>query len=63
MQATLSTFKYFGNYAHHETYLTQFSQIQYAESLRKGNTTHDYANGISTLRLRSNIIQVIEEDE
>lgn len=61
IQATLSNFKYFGSYSDQEAYISQFSQIQYAESLKQGNTTADYSAGISTLRLRDNIIQVIEE--
>lgn len=61
IQATLTTFKYFGNFSEHETYLSQFSQIQYAESLKQANSAHSYATGITTLRLKDNIIQVIEE--
>lgn len=63
VQATLTSFKYFGNFDSHESYLSQFSQLNYAESLKQANSSHDYAKDISTLRLRDNIIQVIEENE
>lgn len=55
--------KYFGSYESHDTYLSQFSQLHYAESIKKVKTHRDYANGINTLRLKNNIIMVIEENE
>jgi hypothetical protein len=63
IQATLSTFKYFGCHQSHESYLSQFSQFSFAETLKQGITMRNFAQGIGTLRLRNNIIQVIEENE
>jgi hypothetical protein len=63
IQATLSDFKYFGCRSSHEAYLSQFSQFSFAESLKQGVTACNFAQGIGTLRLRDNIIQVIEENE
>jgi hypothetical protein len=63
IQATLSTFKYFGCHHSHESYLSQFSQFSFAETLKQGMTMRNFAQGIGTLRLRNNIIQVIEENE
>lgn len=63
IQATLDSFKFFGCFNSHEAYLSQFSQLSYAESLKQGATVSHYDEGIKTLRLKDNIIQVIEENE
>jgi hypothetical protein len=63
VQATLHNFKFFGCFSDHETYLSQFSQLSFAESLKQGPTMRNYSIGIKTLRLKDNIIQVIEENE
>ena len=43
VQATTSFFKYFGSFNDHESYVSQFSLLQYAESLKQGNTVRDYS--------------------
>ena len=63
MQANLTSFKYFGCHNNLESFISQFSQLSYAESLKQANTIpRAYDEGISTLRLKNNIIQVIEEN-
>ena len=63
IQATLSSFKFYGCYNSHESYVSQFSQLSYAESLKRGPTVRNYGSGITTLRLKDSIIQVIEEGD
>ena len=59
IQATLTNFKYIGYHNNHDNYISQFSQLSFADTLKKGNTLINYAQGINTLRLMDNIIQVI----
>lgn len=64
MQANLTSYKYFGCHNHNESFISQFSQLNYAESLKQGHSIpRAYDDGITTLRLRNNIIQVIEEND
>ena len=52
-----------GLFNNHESYVSQFSQLTFAETYKKEPTMTNYGQGINTLRLKSNIIQVIEENE
>ena len=60
MQADLKNFKYFGSAEAYENYVSQFSQLQYADSCNnRQEDSFNYAHGITTLRLNYDIIQVI----
>ena len=63
IQATLTSFKYTGCSNRQESYISQFSQLTFAETLKKGVTMTNYAEGIKTLRMKGNVIRVIEENE
>ena len=62
--ANAHSFKFFGSSNPNDSYVTMFSQVSYQESLKSANhPAIAYQAGITTLRLRDNIIQVIEEVE
>lgn len=64
IQTTLSDFKYIGvSESDQSPYLSQFSQLNFAESIKNQPVTLEYATNITTLRLKDNIIQVIEEND
>jgi hypothetical protein len=62
VRTTLSDFKYIGvNESDQHPYLSQFSQLNFAESIKnQQHVATDYSTAITTLRLKDNIIQVIE---
>lgn len=64
IQTTLSDFKYIGvSESDQYPYLSQFSQLNFAESIKNQPVETEYATNITTLRLKDNIIQVIEENQ
>ncbi len=64
VRTTLTEFNYIGvNESDQHPYLSQFSQLNFAESIKNQHVQRDYSTAITTLRLKDNIIQVIEDND
>jgi hypothetical protein len=64
VRTTLTELMYIGmNESDQHPYLSQFSQLNFAESIKNQHIATDYSTAITTLRLKDNIIQVIEDND
>lgn len=63
VEATSNEFRYIGKQDNEESFISQFSQSQYRNKQVTEEHKVNYAANISTLRLKDNAIQYIEENQ
>ena len=63
VQVNLTQFKYIGKCDNEESYISQFSNFSGKNTLQEEQKKINYAQDISTVRLKDNVIQLIEEGD